>query len=87
MFALEHLHDRDDMIVRDRELRAWVADNGAGLPLYLGAMERRIVAELRSEVESLRREQHEQRAAIRADIDAHQPIWSRLRRLRRRMSR
>lgn len=87
MFALEHLHDRDDMIVRDRELRAWVADNGAGLPLYLGAMERRIVAELRNETESLRRELREQRAAIRADIDAHQPIWSRLRRLRRRMSR
>lgn len=84
MFVLEHLHERDDLIVRDRELRSWVATNGPGLPLYLAAMERRIVAEVRAELAfAAERNQH----ALRHEIDAHQPIWSRLRRLRQRMRR
>lgn len=84
MFELEHLHDRDDLAVRDRELRAWVAKNGAGLPLYLADMERRIRADVTREIAEAFAQQ---RADIRADIDAHQPIWSRLRRIRARLGR
>lgn len=88
MFELEHLHDRDDLVVRDRELRSWVAGNGAGLPLYLAAMERRILTEMRAEISRLRHETgQDHRAALRTEIDAHQPVWSRLRRLRRLLTR
>lgn len=88
MFELEHLHDRDDLVVRDRELRSWVAENGAGLPLYLAAMERRIVTEMREEISRLRHEtERDHREVLRSEIDAHQPVWSRLRRLRRRFTR
>ncbi|MFJ6653170.1 glycosyltransferase family 2 protein [Microbacterium sp. NPDC091313] len=82
MFELEHLHGRDDLAVRDRELRAWVQQNGAGLPLYLADMERRIRADLTREIAD---GFAQQRAEIRADIGAHQPVWSRLRRLRARL--
>ncbi|MDR7112493.1 glycosyltransferase involved in cell wall biosynthesis [Microbacterium trichothecenolyticum] len=83
MFVLEHLHDRDDLAVRDRELKAWVATNGIGLPLYLADLERRLRDEIRREInDGFER----QRADVRHDIDAHQPVWSRLRRLRARTS-
>jgi glycosyltransferase involved in cell wall biosynthesis len=81
MFALEHLHARDDLAVRDRALREWVAANGAGLPLYLAEMERRLLAETSRLVDEGFAAQRE---TTRAEIDAHQPVWSRLRRLRRR---
>lgn len=81
MYALEHLHDRDDLAVRDRELKAWAADNGLGLPLYLAAMEKRIRDDVRAEIAA---GFSAQREAVRSDIDAHQPVWSRLRRLRAR---
>ncbi|WP_375384719.1 glycosyltransferase family 2 protein [uncultured Microbacterium sp.] len=84
MTALGHLHDRDDLIIRDRKLREWVAVNGAGLPLYIADLERRIRRDLRQEIENAL---ERQRADIRADIDSHQPVWSRLRRLRRRLGR
>lgn len=80
MFALGHLHDRDDVAVRERELKAWVAANGPGLPLYLAHMERRIREDVLGEV---RAGFDRQLRDIRAEIDAHQPLWSRLRRLRR----
>lgn len=35
MFALAGDHDRYDMLVRDEALRTYVAEHGAGLPLYL----------------------------------------------------
>jgi len=35
MFALAQDHDDYDMMVRDEALRAYVAEHGAGLPLYL----------------------------------------------------
>lgn len=35
MFTLAGDHDRYDMMVRDEALRAYVAEYGAGLPLYL----------------------------------------------------
>ncbi|MFX3924815.1 hypothetical protein ACJBWN_11810, partial [Streptococcus suis] len=66
--------------VRDRELRAWVAAHGMGLPLYLAEMERRIRDEVRKGFER-------ERGIIRAEINAHQPVWSRLRRLRRGIRR
>ncbi len=80
MFELEDRHIRDDAVVRDRELSAWVRDNGLGLPLYIAGLERRLVRHID---QSLLRQQE----WIRAEIDAHQPVWSRLRRLRRRLSR
>ncbi|MCT9818776.1 glycosyltransferase [Microbacterium sp. W1N] len=82
MFALDHLHRRDDQEVRERALRAWIADNGMGLPLYIAQVEQRIRAEVRREIELAF---ERQRADIRQDIDSHQPVWSRLRRLRRRL--
>lgn len=83
MFELEHLHERDDLAVRDRELRRWVGENGLGLPLYLAEMEQRLRDEIRHEVaEGFAR----QRFDVRAEIDAHQPVWSRLRRLRARFA-
>jgi glycosyltransferase involved in cell wall biosynthesis len=35
MFALQHEHRRDDQAVRDRALRAWIAREGDGLPLFI----------------------------------------------------
>lgn len=35
MFALRHEHRRDDQIVRDRALRAWIEREGDGLPLLI----------------------------------------------------
>lgn len=84
MYALVHVHERDDAAVRERELKSWVAANGAGLPLYIADMERRVSAGVRRELaDGFGR----LRADIRADIDARQPVWSRLRRLRARLTR
>lgn len=80
MFALEGNHAEDDAVVRDRELAAWVSTNGTGLPLYLAAIEKRLSARIDASADRLRQQ-------IRDDIDAHQPIASRLRRLRRRLGR
>lgn len=78
MFALEDRHAEDDALVRDRELAAWTSANGMGLPLYLAGMERRLADRVDASADRLREQ-------IRADIDSHQPIASRLRRLRRRL--
>lgn len=78
MFALEDRHVEDDALVRDRELAAWTSANGMGLPLYLAGMERRLADHVDASADRLREQ-------IRADIDSHQPIASRLRRLRRRL--
>lgn len=80
MFALRDQHRRDDAVVRDRELAAWVRANGIGLPLYISGVEQRIIAHIDATAQKLRDD-------IRAEIAAHQPIASRLRRLRRRLSR
>jgi hypothetical protein len=48
MFELSAEHERDDIVVRDRALRAWVAENGAGLPLYIGLVEKRLREALES---------------------------------------
>lgn len=80
MFELASMHERDDLAVRDAALRKWVADNGAGLPLYMA----RALAELRIDVE--RRIDDRARALLVEMYDAH-PLWGRLRRLRRRFQR
>ncbi len=88
MFALTEAHAVDDARVRDRALAEWVRREGDGLPLYLAALQ----AELKAHVdERLAEHAARMRAEIRDDLrdelDAHQPLWSRVRRLRRRMSR
>ncbi|CDJ98896.1 Glycosyl transferase family 2 [Microbacterium sp. C448] len=77
MFALETQHARDDLIVRDRALAAWIEANGPGLPLHIAFVERRISDAMRDEFAALRRE-------IVRELDARHPIWSRIRRLRHR---
>lgn len=78
MFTLGDQHSHDDLEVRDRELRAWVSREGLGMPLYIAEMERRLR-------EEMRRGFDRQLEAMRAEIDAHQPVLSRLRKLRRRL--
>lgn len=77
MFALDAQHARDDMIIRDRALAAWIEDNGPGLPLQIALVERRIGDVLRSEVAALRGD-------FERELDARHPIWSRIRRIRHR---
>ncbi|WP_243226984.1 glycosyltransferase family A protein [Microbacterium sp. CIAB417] len=80
MFELAGAHERDDAAVRDAALRAWVAKNGAGVPLYLAAMERRLREEFARELEAQLARQREE--IVTAIYDRH-PLWRRLRRLRR----
>lgn len=78
MFALGEQHSRDDMLVRDRALTEWVAENGPGLPLYMAYVERRISEEVRSEIATLRRD-------LLHELRVLHPFLSRLRRLKRRL--
>ncbi|MFG6403858.1 glycosyltransferase family 2 protein [Microbacterium sp. P04] len=82
MFDLASEHRRDDQLVRDRALAEWVEREGLGLPLYLAGMEARLLERL----DELDRRLNEQDRAlldgIRHEIDAHQPVMSRMRRLR-----
>jgi glycosyltransferase involved in cell wall biosynthesis len=88
MFALAEAHRLDDARVRDRALTEWTRREGDGLPLYFAALQDRLVVRLdelaRAHAERLR---VEIRDDLRREIDAHQPVWSRLRRLRRRVRR
>ena len=77
MFELALEHERDDLIVRDRALRAWVSQNGAGLPLYLAMMDRRSENRLERGLSRLKEE-------VVAEIYNRHPVWRRLRRLRRK---
>lgn len=76
MFELAAEHARDDQIVRDRALRAWVAENGIGLPLYIAQVEKRLRDEF---AVALERHRHE----VVDEIYARHPVWRTLRRLRR----
>lgn len=76
MFELASAHERDDLVVRDRALRAWAEKNGAGLPLYLAMLDRQ--AEERLD-RGLARVKHE----ILAEVYDRHPFWRRVRRLRR----
>ncbi|TDN87868.1 glycosyltransferase family A protein [Microbacterium sp. BK668] len=78
MFELADAHERDDLAVRDAALREWVHDNGLGLPLFIGLLERRRhedLDRLRDELLSA------QRDMLIRELDARHPIWSRIRRL------
>lgn len=88
MFGLAAEHARDDALVRDRALAEWIRREGQGLPLYLAALQTEMLARLDERAnESAARLRAEIREDLRREIDAHQPLWSRLRRLRRRAGR
>lgn len=70
MFDLHDQHLRDDLIVRDRELSAWTAQNGVGLPLYMAYLHR----ETRENI----------RRIVGEELDARRPETF-LGRLRRRL--
>lgn len=79
MFELADEHARDDAVVRDRELAAWMHREGVGLPLYLARLHREMIDHTDRQLQALRADVRED---IRREIDSHQPVWSRLRRLR-----
>ncbi|WP_394685489.1 glycosyltransferase family 2 protein [uncultured Microbacterium sp.] len=88
MFALTEAHAVDDARVRDRALAEWVRREGDGLPLYLAALQAELKAHVDERLaEHAARVRAEIRDDLRDELDAHQPLWSRVRRLRRRMSR
>lgn len=84
MFGLAAEHARDDAVVRDRALAEWVQREGAGLPLYMSALQAQLSAQLDGVAERLRAEIRDD---LRREIDAHQPVLSRLRGWRRRLGR
>jgi len=88
MFALTEAHAADDARVRDRALAEWIGREGDGLPLYLAALQAELKAHVDERLaESVARVRAEIRDDLRHELDAHQPLWSRVRRLRRRISR
>jgi glycosyltransferase involved in cell wall biosynthesis len=88
MFALIKEHAVDDARVRDRALAEWVRREGAGLPLYLASLHAQTLAHIDARMEELERTVSARiRDDLRHELDAHQPVWSRLRSLRRRFGR
>ncbi len=88
MFELAGAHAHDDALVRDRALAKWTQREGDGLPLYLAALQAQLLERLDERAElTAQRLRAEIREDLRQEIDAHQPLWSRLRRLRRRAGR
>ena len=84
MFALTEAHAVDDARVRDRALAEWVRREGPGLPLYMASLH----AELKAHVDRRFEEVSAGlRHDLRSELDAHQPFWSRMRRLRRGLRR
>lgn len=84
MFALTAEHAVDDARVRDRALTEWVRREGDGLPLYLASLQAELIAHIdRRLTEANERLRDEIRDDVRREIDGHQPLLSRLRRLRR----
>ena len=79
MFELASEHARDDLVVRDRALRSWVAQNGAGLPLYLAMLDKQAEARLDRGLSRVKEE-------ILAEVYDRHPFWRRVRRLRRSSS-
>lgn len=77
MFELASEHDRDDLEVRDRELRRWVEANGPGLPLYIARLHRDAERRLMARLDALGAE------IVRGVHESH-PIWRRIRRFLRR---
>lgn len=71
MFTISKLHERDDLAVRDAALRAWVAENGPGLPLYIALVERQLADRMDADRERIIRE-----------VESWHPLLSRIRRFR-----
>lgn len=67
MFALRGDHARDDLIVRDRALREWMRQEGAGVPLMIAGQFAR-----------LRRDLH---ADLVRELDRRHPVYAALRNL------
>ena len=76
MFELTQELARDDAIVRDRALASWISRNGAGIPLAMAAMERRLLQRI-DEADARTRGIVDE---LRQEITAHHPVWSRVRR-------
>ncbi|MGN7968648.1 glycosyltransferase family 2 protein [Microbacterium sp. 22296] len=88
MFALTEAHAADDARVRDRALAEWVRREGDGLPLYLASLHAATVEHIDARIDQLERTlRARMQDDLRREIDAHQPVLSRLRRLRRRLGR
>lgn len=88
MFALTEAHAADDARVRDRALAEWVRREGDGLPLYLASLHAETVEHIDARIDQLERTlRARMQDDLRREIDAHQPVLSRLRRLRRRLGR
>ncbi|MBB3156760.1 glycosyltransferase involved in cell wall biosynthesis [Microbacterium proteolyticum] len=88
MFALTEEHAADDARVRDRSLAEWVRREGDGLPLYLASLHEETARHIDARVDELERTLRARiQDDLRRELDAHQPVWSRLRRLRRRVGR
>ncbi|KSU54045.1 glycosyltransferase [Microbacterium enclense] len=88
MFALTEEHRVDDARVRDRALSEWVRREGAGMPLYMASLHAETIAHIDETVErAVRRLRAEIASDNRVEIDAHQPLWSRVRRIRRLLGR
>ncbi len=90
MFGLAAEHARDDAVVRDRALADWVRREGAGLPLFVAASQAELAAHVDRSIDDaveriVERLRTDVRDDVRREIDAHQPVMSRLRRLRRRL--
>lgn len=75
MFELVDAHERDDLAVRDAELRGWVEKNGMGLPLYIALVERQLREDFAKMLD-------EHKRGVVDEIYARHPVWRRLRRLR-----
>ena len=88
MFALTEAHAADDARVRDRALAEWVRREGDGLPLYLASLHAETATHIDARIDRLELTlRARMQDDLRREIDAHQPVWSRLRRLRRRLGR
>ncbi|MDU0344438.1 glycosyltransferase [Microbacterium sp. KSW2-29] len=92
MFGLAAEHARDDAVVRDRALADWVRREGVGLPLFVAASQAELAAHVDRSIDRaveriVERLRTDVRDDVRREIDAHQPVMSRLRRLRRRLAR
>lgn len=84
MFALTEEHAVDDARVRDRALAEWVGREGEGLPLYMAALHEKLTSHIDARLEETAARLRDD---LRSELDAHQPFWSRLRRLRRGLRR
>lgn len=88
MFALAAEHGYDDAVVRDRALADWVRREGDGLPLHLAQVTGELLAHIDRRLDDMRAGLRAEIVRdVRHEIDAHQPIWSRLRGLRRGLRR